>query len=167
MNIDHFLLDENDWVPNNPRLPIILYSGVGAEGGTLAETFESRFAEAGWQGIWRNGIFDYHHYHTTAHEVLGIAEGEATVVLGGPGGRELDVKRGDCLVLPAGTGHCRISASSDFLVIGAYPEGQDPDLRKNDAGESGRRIISSLPLPKTDPLGEEGLAALWLKTDNG
>jgi len=161
MKTKHFLLSENGWVPNNPRLPVIVYSKFSAEGGSFVHAFESAFAASGWQGIWRNGIFDYHHYHTTAHEVLGIAMGEAKVVLGGPGGSDLHVMAGDCLVLPAGTGHCRISASKDFLVVGAYPPGQDPDLRRSDAGESGKRYIATLPLPERDPLGADGVPSLW------
>lgn len=161
MKIDHFLLSENDWVPNNPRLPVIVHSRLSSEDESLADKFEATFAENGWQGIWRNGIFDYHHYHTTAHEVLGIARGEARLVLGGPGGREMQVQAGDCLVLPAGTGHCRISASDDFLVIGAYPAGQDPDLRRSAAGENGMRFLQTLPVPDTDPLGGPTLRDLW------
>lgn len=161
MTRDHFVLAENGWVPNNPRLPVIVYGEVSVAQGSLADRFEALFAGNGWQGIWRNGVFDYHHYHTTAHEVLGIAMGQAKLVLGGPDGRELQVKAGDCLVLPAGTGHCRVSASDDFLVVGAYPPGQDPDLRRSDPGEDGRRCITTLPLPDTDPLGADGVPLLW------
>ncbi|MFN7093140.1 MAG: cupin domain-containing protein [Allorhizobium sp.] len=161
MKTDHFTLSENDWVPNNPRLPVIVHSGVSSTEGDVAEMFEAKFAENGWRGIWRNGIFDYHHYHTTAHEVLGIARGQARVVLGGPGGRELQVQAGDCLVLPVGTGHCKIAASNDFLVIGAYPAGQDPDLRRSAAGESDKRVMETLPVPETDPLGGPTLKKLW------
>ena len=164
MKTDHFLLAPNGWVPNNPRLPVIVYSGIVADGRSLAEEFEAKFAANGWQGVWRDGIFDYHHYHTTAHEVLGIAEGQGRVVVGGPQGREVMVKAGDCLVLPAGTGHCRVSASADFLVIGAYPAGQDPDLRRDDPGEIGRHYIETLPLPRTDPMGADGVPTLWWKS---
>lgn len=164
MRVDHFRLAKNDWVPNNSRLPVIVYKGVPAEGQEFAGMFETTFARNGWQGIWRNGIYDYHHYHTMAHEVLGIAQGYATVVLGGPGGRELLVSAGDCLILPAGTGHCRTGASSDFLVIGAYPPGQDPDLRKDAPGEAGLHYIETLPLPGTDPLGGDALERLWMSS---
>lgn len=34
------------------------------------EWFEMRFAENGWTGAWRDGVFDYHHFHVTTHEVL-------------------------------------------------------------------------------------------------
>lgn len=125
MQIGTFLLGENDWVPNNARLPVILYRGV--ENGsceTIAKAFEDRFALNGWSPKWRDTIFDYHHYHSTAHEALGIAAGHATLELGGPGGRQVDVAIGDALLLPVGTGHRCISQSKDFLVVGAYPDGR-------------------------------------------
>ncbi|MEJ7933880.1 hypothetical protein WG907_06345 [Sphingobium sp. AN558] len=110
MQIETFLLGENDWVPNNARLPLILYLGV--EKGscdTLAKAFEDRLDLNGWPPKWRDTIFDYHYYHSTPHEALEIAAGNATLELGGPGGRQVDVAIGDALLLPAGTGHRRIS----------------------------------------------------------
>lgn len=103
------------------------------------------------------GIFDYHHYHTGAHEVLGIAAGSARVVIGGPGGAELDIQVGDCLLLPAGTGHCLLKGDENFLVIGAYPPGQDADIQTAAPSAQDLERISNLPLPETDPVeGQEG-----------
>ena len=117
MNVETIFLARHGWVPNNPRLPVLIYRDAIGSVADSATEFEGRFARHGWTGVWRNGIFDYHHYHTGAHEVLGIAAGSARVVIGGPGGAELDIQVGDCLLLPAGTGHCLLKGDDNFLVI--------------------------------------------------
>ncbi len=164
MQIGTFLLGENDWVPNNARLPVILYRGV--ENGpceTVAKAFENRFAINGWPPKWCDTIFDYHHYHSTAHEALGIAAGHATLELGGPGGRTVDVAIGDALLLPAGTGHRRISQSEDFRVVGAYPNGQDWDICRAAPDEATRHRITALDVLERDPVGggEGPMTTAW------
>ena len=89
-------------------------------------------------GSWRWSIFTFHHYHSTSHEVLGVAVGHATLRLGGRKGRDFDVAAGDVIALPAGTGHKRIASSLGFLVVGAYPEGRERDLIKPYADERHR-----------------------------
>jgi uncharacterized protein YjlB len=157
----HF--EPSEWVPNNPKLPMLVYRSLPLDGDDPAAVFESRFRDNGWQGTWRNGVFAYQHYHTHAHEVLGIASGSARLLLGGPAGREIDVAAGDCLVLPAGTGHRRLSASGDFLVVGAYPPGQHADIQTGDCGKEGRKAIAGVPLPEADPVtGSDGaLTKMW------
>ncbi|CAM3321966.1 hypothetical protein GCM10011247_16340 [Pseudomonas plecoglossicida] len=103
----------------------------------------------------RAGIFDYHHYHPNAHEVLGVARGQARVTLGGAAGQTLTVKVGDVLVLPAGTGHRCVEASSDFLVVGAYPRGQeDYDIQRPERAAHKRALarISATTGPEQDPV---------------
>jgi uncharacterized protein YjlB len=80
--------------------------------------------------------------HFIAHEVLGIAAGTANVILGGPQGHELQLTSGDVVVLPAGTGHCNAGSSGDLLIVGAYPDGMDWDVRGGDPGERDAVLFS-------------------------
>jgi uncharacterized protein YjlB len=142
-------------MPNNPVLPLIAYrAAVDLPLADPAAAFETRFGANGWGRAWRNGIFPFPHYHSTAHEVLGIARGEARVRLGGEAGLITTVRPGDVLVLPAGTGHQNLGATADFLVVGAYPPGPDWDLCYGRADERPRvlRNIASVPLPNSDPV---------------
>lgn len=144
--------DERGPVPNNPRFPALVYRQVFAsDQGDLATAMEHRFQENGWPPAWRNGIYDFDHYHSEGHEVLGIAQGSAELVLGGPGGRELEVNAGDVLLLPAGTGHRCLSASSDLLVVGAYPPGQSGDILRDAPTGEVRSAIRRLARPACDP----------------
>lgn len=130
-----------------------------------AAAYEELFARHGWPGAWRDGIFPFHHFHSTAHEVLGIARGTAGVMLGGPQGRRFELSAGDVVVLPAGTGHFNTGSSSDLLVVGAYPYGMDRDLRRGDPAEHDEVLanIARVPLPDQDPVGgaDGGLVELW------
>jgi uncharacterized protein YjlB len=149
-------------IPNSP-LPVVVYRDV--EGAVAADECTELFARNGWLGAWVNGIFSFHHFHSTAHEVLGIVAGSAAVILGGPRGRRFDVRPGDVLVLPAGTGHCNAGSSADLLVVGAYPEGMRWDLRRGDPAERDEVLanIAAVPTPDTDPVRGSGgpLTELW------
>lgn len=156
-----FVFADDGRIPNS-RLPLLLYrQTLPAE--PLA--MERTFLRNGWSNGWRDGIFDYHHFHSIAHEVLGIAKGEAHVAFGGPRGRVLSVTAGDVVVIPAGVGHCNQGQSPDLLVIGAYPGGASYDICRGDPADHARALaaISRVGLPERDPLaGQDGpLRHLW------
>lgn len=161
-----FQLGDDGTFPNNPALHVILYrDAIAFAEGEPPEAIERVFQEHGWNGVWRNGIFGYHHYHATAHEVLGIASGTVTVQLGGDEGPILELAPGDVVVLPAGVAHRNIDSSDDLVVVGAYPPGQIWDINTGGGGERPRvdESIAAVPLPSTDPVyGSEGpLVSLW------
>jgi len=157
-------LPPGDDVPNSP-LPVLLYRAAFPAPNDRAGRIERAFHEHGWRGLWRNGIFAYHHFHDNAHEVLGIAQGHAVVQLGGAAGPEVTLEAGDAVVLPAGTGHKRLSASPDLLVIGGYPPGQErPSLLKGgDSTPAVAARCAAVSLPSGDPVdGANGaLMRLW------
>lgn len=153
-SIEEHLLADDGHVPNNPLLPVIVYRGAMATGGRSAAICKARFADNGWTGAWRNGIYAHHHYHSTAHEVLGIVAGSVRVRLGGEAGITVELRAGDVVVIPAGVAHKNEGASSDLLVVGAYPGGTSPDMRTPAARDRERalRQIRETPLPGGDPL---------------
>jgi uncharacterized protein YjlB len=159
------LLTRNGWVPNNDRLPVLLYRGAfnSAHGADPAALFEQGFRRNGWPPQWRNDVYDFHHYHSTAHEILGFAAGEARLILGGEGGIEIAVRAGDVIVLPAGTGHCKRGGSADFLAVGAYPPHQDWDTCRCSPSAAELDCILHLPFPNSDPVtGPDGpLTRRW------
>jgi uncharacterized protein YjlB len=164
MAVETHWFEDDGAIPNSP-LPALVYEDV--EDALDPGSCESMFARHGWLGSWRDGIFRFHHFHSTAHEVLGIVAGSATVVLGGPRGRSFDVRQGNVLVLPAGTGHYNAGSSADLLVVGAYPDGMTYDLRRGDPAEHDEVVanIRAVPLPRTDPVrGANGpLTELWAR----
>lgn len=160
--------DDDGAIPNHPSLPFVIYPGaLRLPERDPAALCEEVFASHGWVGAWRDGIFPFPHYHSTAHEVLGIARGRAEVRLGGEHGVVLTLHAGDVVVIPAGGGHQNLGSSGDLLVVGAYPRGQDWDLCYGEPDERPRVLanIERVPLPPGDPVyGAEGpLVRHWSK----
>lgn len=163
--VETYRFDDAGQIPNNPALPLLVYRGAIASGKSdCAGKFEKLFAAHGWTNSWQDTVYDYDHFHTTAHEVLGIAEGTVTVHFGGETGRDIALRRGDAVAIPAGIGHCRKNASDDLLVVGAYADRRNYDMKKTakDHPEL-REKIAGLPIPKSDPVQGSGgpLTHFW------
>jgi len=162
---EKFDFQDDGHIPNS-KFPLLLYRDVKDErGGKLADWLEQTFNNNNWTNSWRWGIYDFHHYHSNTHEVLGVFQGKAEILLGGEQGQVFDLRAGDVIVIPAGVGHKCISHSVDFTVVGAYPNGASADLNKGEPHERPQadKNISNVPLPDTDPLyGQKGgLVEIW------
>jgi uncharacterized protein YjlB len=159
-------LEDDGVVPNHPHWPLVVYRGAVRLPAKFdpATVLESLFDSNGWGDSWRNGIYDYVHYHSRTHEVLGVARGRAKVRFGGNSGRTLSLKAGDVAILPAGTGHQCLSASSQFLVVGAYPpSGTYDECTSSEDHARALKTIPKVSKPANDPVfGKEGsLLKLW------
>ncbi|AYV73716.1 hypothetical protein HRF69_20310 [Bacillus circulans] len=161
-DITMYYFEQNRYIPNHPYLPALHYKRAMEN---KEDEMEKVFQQNNWKNTWSGGVFSYHHYHSNAHEVLGIKTGSALLQIGGEGGSKLIVKSGDVLLLPAGTGHKKLSASPEFEVIGAYPNGEDynikTDVEKDLDGV--QEEIESAFFPAADPVyGENGpLSKMW------
>jgi len=165
VQVEQYRFADDGTIPNNPDLPLLVYRGALPAASDRAASFEDLFRRNDWSGGWRDGIFAYHHYHSTAHEVLGIAAGRARVRFGGEQGRSVEVSAGDVVVIPAGVGHRCEEKSGDLLVVGAYPGGNGPDLCTGRTGEREKALanIGRVGRPSADPiLGRDGpLLRAW------
>ena len=151
------ILKDDGHFPNS-NLFLLIYK-QSFMGDFSASSIELTFEENNWKNAWRAGIFDYHHYHSNTHEVLGMYKGSAQVQLGGPSGIIVDLSRGDVIIIPAGVAHKCISANHDFRCVGAYPDGIKYDIKRGIPGErpAADDSISKVLLPEKDPAyGSDG-----------
>ena len=154
MELETWEAPPGETIPNHPAFPVLLYRGVEAAAAG-PDAARALFAEHGWGGAWVDGVFDFHHFHSTSHEVLAVISGTATLELGGPQGEAFDVAAGDVLVLPAGTGHRRARADGAFRVVGAYPAGQEDYDLLREADDAARARIEAGKDPAHPLLREE------------
>ena len=151
--------------PNNENLPLIIVTAALDRRTVSPVKFERTFTQNGWPAAWRNGLYDFHHYHSSAHEVLGIYAGWVKACFGGPGGETITAQAGDIIVIPAGVSHCNMGQSKDFRVVGGYPAGQEWDMMYGKDGErpAADERIKIVGKPLSDPVfGPTGpLMRLW------
>jgi uncharacterized protein YjlB len=151
-----FQFGDAGWCPNNPKLPLLFYHAVSDEepGEDLARWLETTFKANGWPPAWRYTIYDFPHYHSTSHEVIGVFQGRARIRFGDSAGEIVEAGPGDVVVIPAGVSHERVSQTNGFCCVGGYPEGFERDLiRKVDASArpGADERIAKVPVPGTDP----------------
>lgn len=156
MFVDTLYLEENHPFPNN-QLPLLHYRG--GLGYVLGDTYGSNsvldlFAKNKYANGWVNGIYKRHHFHSTAHEVLGCILGRAEVQFGGPLGRTVTFSKGDVVLIPAGVSHKLLKCTDNFSIVGAYPDKQIPDMQYGDAFHYGavKNNVVDVPLPTLDPV---------------
>lgn len=165
-HIEQIIVPDDGVFPNS-ALAALLYKGALDIPVFFPATHVSHlFAKHGWSNSWDAGIFEYHHYHSVTHEVLGIYWGKTVLQLGGPNGKKIVVEEGDVLVIPAGLAHKNLFAQDNIGVVGAYPDGRDYDMNYGKPGErpTTDENIARVPLPSKDPLGlRNGPTKLWSK----
>jgi uncharacterized protein YjlB len=154
-DVIHEILQDDGMYPNNSHLPVLIYRrAMEPPERDPAAAFEQLFQAHGWTGSWRDGIYAFHHYHSTTHEVLGVYRGSASVQLGGDEGITVQVAPGDVIVIPAGVAHRNLGAGAGFAVVGAYPDGRRPDMNYGRPGERPQadHNIRRVDLPASDPV---------------
>jgi uncharacterized protein YjlB len=161
---EQFLFHDDGSIPNS-KFPLLLYKNAfTARGNEGALLLEQHFAANNWTNSWRNGVYSYHHYHSTSHEVLGVYSGSALLHLGGEQGEKVKVEAGDIVVIPAGVGH-KNSGSDDLGIVGAYEKGRNWDINKGKPEErpNADKNIATVPFPETDPVTGKtgGLMEVW------
>ena len=159
MQIIAHLLPANGPIPNHPRWPLLVYcTAVALSGPDAAAVFEALFTRNRWPAAWRNGVHPFHHYHSDGHEALGVYSGAVTVQFGGENGVVVRAAPGDVIVLPAGTGHRKLSSSGKLGVVGAYPDGRQPDTCMPPFARAGKSaaVVERVALPACDPVFGRG-----------
>tara|TARA_B100000949_G_scaffold214157_1_gene209484 strand:- start:6 stop:587 length:582 start_codon:yes stop_codon:yes gene_type:complete len=162
MEIKQFHFKDDGKIPNS-KYPLLVYKNAFSERNIAgAKWLEATFASNNWTNSWRNGIYDFHHYHSTSHEVLGVYSGEALVHLGGEQGEKVEIKAGDIIIIPAGVGHKNLG-SSNLGIVGAYPNGRSWDINKGLPGErpAADKNIAALPIPEADPFSGKDMPESW------
>jgi uncharacterized protein YjlB len=168
-DVNFHLLGPSGSIPNHSRWPLLVYpAAVEISGPDPALAFEELFDANHWPAAWRNGVYPFHHFHTTAHEALGVYSGEVTVLFGGDDGVTITARPGDVVVLPAGMGHKKIASRGSLGIVGAYPEGQSADMNVAKLAHAARsaqaeEAVARVPRPSHDPVfGTTGpLLELW------
>ena len=149
-------------IPNSSAYPLLHYRGAYPPS-TSASAVEAHLAALGAAlPQWRYTMYRKCHFHSTAHEVLCVVQGQATLCFGGgenPARVELAARAGDVLIVPAGVAHHLLEEGKEgFEMVGSYPPGQQWDMCYGEDGEEQKvKGIEGVKWFDRDPLyGEKG-----------
>ena len=150
-------LQENKPFPNN-KLPVVIYKKaldeIFKQNDYSGEDVLGFLEKHHYSNGWINGILSKHHFHSIAHEVVACISGSARVQLGGPESKIITFTQGDVVFLPAGTAHKKMDSTEDFIIVGAYPNGDSYDMRYGEISEYDKvkENIIQVPKPELDPV---------------
>jgi uncharacterized protein YjlB len=143
--------------PNNDKYPVLIYQD--AYHGSSKEATKCMERDREWTSPWTWGIFSYHHYHSTAWELLVCIRGTASVRMGGPSGPTLSIRRGDLILIPPGISHQQIQDEDGFALLGSYPLKDcsaswtgSVDTLNGPPTKIQRDNIRACPVPGKDPI---------------
>ncbi|MDF2449036.1 MAG: cupin protein [Bacteroidota bacterium] len=166
-SIKTYRLKGDATIPNN-SLPVIHYKRIiDLPFFFPASYLVSLFKKNNWKNSWKSGIYEYEHYHSNTHEVMGFYKGKTTLRIGGKKGVKIKVEKGDVLILPAGVAHQNMKKENAVKCVGAYPNGKKYDMKYGEKKERATALknIKKVKLPKKDPVfgKAEGILKLWKK----
>lgn len=58
--LEKLQLTRNGWMPNNDRLPVLLYRQAFTSD-AMADRMEETFGRNLWSAQWRSGVYTFHH----------------------------------------------------------------------------------------------------------
>jgi uncharacterized protein YjlB len=166
LKVTQHSISSHSHTPNTSiqNIPLLIYHSVFPSNIT-ASAIESHLKAVGVVvPAWRYTMYDFDHFHSTAHEVLTVAHGSARLCFGGqdnPGRVEIEVRAGDAIVVPAGVAHSlKEEIEAPYEMVGAYPKGKSYDMCYGKEGEEEKiKKIKSLGWFDRDPFyGGEGPA---------
>jgi uncharacterized protein YjlB len=154
ITVKHFFIKDDGRFPNNAKLPVLLYKSAWQLPLFKATFIKTELRRHSWENSWKNGVYEYHHYHSVSHEVLCAYRGATKVLLGGDKGVIVDFEVGDVLIIPAGVAHKNIEPDNTFKCVGAYPKGQNYDMQYGHEYErpAADSRIRKVELPLEDPV---------------
>lgn len=155
-------ISAHNLIPNTSiqNKPLLFYKSAFKN--ASASQIESHLSEVGVvDPQWRYTMYSTSHFHSTSHEVLCIASGEAKLCFGhedNPKRVEEVLTKGDVVVVPAGVAHRLLEEiKSPFEMVGSYQRGMNWDMCYGKQGEETKiKKIGGLGWFDKDPIYGDG-----------